>query len=320
MRIVNYYFKSASQPRFQEPKWEFCSCRLGEKNFTGTLDMHINREEFLNIRNLKELVNIKRSEMSDLPKHLFTDFPKLDFLYIKDITGLNPLRKEFFNGNASSITKLWIQKSTFRTIFRSTFENAPNIEHLCLPYTEIEVLEEGSLDDIPKLKGLFLKGNKIRFLYKSIFRNNKDLEELDFTDNKLESLDFSLLQNPKIINLLFEQNPVEMVDPMFFYKKTSLNYIGLKDNVCVNKEFDGVHGEVYKVKQGLEICFLNYKNLTNEVYLMMNELEAKIYENQGNNEGSSETVTILIILQTGVLLITIIGLCIYATLRNSDNF
>lgn len=299
----------------------FYSCRLGEKNFTGTYDMHIDRAEFANTKNLKEVVEIKRSTMAELPRHFFSDFPKVDFLYIKEIKGLKPINQDFFK-HAPSITKLWIQGSEFRTIFKLTFKNTPNVEYLSLPYNQITSFEEGSLDDIPKLKGLFLKANHITFLHKSLFRSSKDLEELDLQGNKLEALDFSLIQNPKIINLLFELNQIELIDPIFFYKKTFLNYLGLKENACVNKNFDGIHGSVYKVKKELENCFLNYKNLTNEIYLLINELEAKIYEGERNQSSDNgESVTLLIILQSAVLVVTMIGLCIYVALRNnSDDF
>jgi Leucine-rich repeat (LRR) protein len=235
----------------------------------------------------------------------------MDFLYLKENKGMVPLTSDFFP-NSSSLTKLWIQNNAYERIPKHTFKNVPNIEYLSLTSDQIQEFEDGSLDDLPKLKGIFLKANKITSLPKNLFRKHLDLEEIDLAGNQIQIIDVSLIKNTKLRNLFFSENKINSINPATFYKKRALRHCYFKDNLCVNKVFH-IHGSLHEMKMDLEDCFLNYTEITNEVYLLINENSGTSMEPTGNS--SSGTINIVIILQTVVLLVTIVGIVLYAKLR-----
>jgi Leucine-rich repeat (LRR) protein len=85
----------------------------------------------------------------------------------------------------------------------NVFENLENLEELYLNLCKIENLPEKIFYHLKKLKLIDLAGNQLTHLYRNLFLNNIELEQISLTDNKIKQIDidFTLLSNVKSIDL-----------------------------------------------------------------------------------------------------------------------
>lgn len=311
---VDYHYKSISVQRFQTPYEKFYMCRLSSKNL---VDKIVKNDGYDKSNKLKEIVKIKSSKMNRLPQDLFENFPKMDFLYIKDIEGSFRINRSTFI-NSSSVTKIWIQGCEFPVIEDSTFAEVINLEFLCLPSNKIETFDETALQGATKLKGLYLKENSIRYLPEQIFRDLPNLEELDVASNLLETVifDLDICVNLKI--LILKNNRISAIDPIFLYKKDNLENLYVESNNCINQNFINIKGKLSTVRLEFEVCFRNHS----EGYKVLAEIEMKMNRKflrvlESTNSSNSKLIGV-IVMQIVVFLVGVVSFSLFIRLFIRD--
>ncbi len=277
-----YVFEDSYAEKFRQPAQNFYSCYLVPismdfENGSITID----RSEYIDKNNYKELVEIWFKGLLTIPPVIFQVFPNLNFLSVRG-TNLTELEASTFQ-NASKLSKAWISENNFYRLNASTFIGAPNLEYLSLSSNRIEMLDEKAFTGLSKLKALYLRINELENLGKNIFAGLKSLEVLDLSDNKLSTLQFNLLANGKLSKVSFLHNEIHSIDPKIFDEKVGLDLVDLMGNECVDAEFDGLRDDVMKLKAGLLACFMNHTEITGDVYYRIDkgleDMNAKIADN-----------------------------------------
>jgi hypothetical protein len=224
----------------------------------------IDRSEYIHKKGYQELLEIWFQGLETIPNEIFNTFPNLNFVSVRG-TNMTKLEASCFQ-NATKLSKAWISENNLIRLNSSTFIGAPNLEYLSLTSNRIKMLHKKTFKGLPKLKALYLRINELEILDKNIFTSLKSLEVLDLSSNKLSTLNFNLMYNEKINKISFLHNKIYSINPTIFDNKENLDLVDVMDNECVDTEFNGLKGDVMKLKAGLFGCFVNHTEVTGDIY------------------------------------------------------
>lgn len=163
-----------------------------------------------------EVIEFNNGTMLYLLDGMGTYFPNLKSIYIgrSDLPSLK--------------TKL---------IKRSNLQNLMNVFEFVIHKSNIEIVDEDTLWDLPNLERFQLEG-KLRVLQDGIFEKNLKLREVYLAFNRLEFLPKYLFRNNLLLDWAnFKGNSLKIIETDFSIFK-NLRYIFLADNVCINENYN----------------------------------------------------------------------------------
>ncbi len=260
----NYYFEDSYAIKFRQPNQNFYSCNLVPISMDESGNITIDRSEYIHKKGYQELLEIWFQGLETIPNEIFNTFPNLNFVSVRG-TNMTKLEASCFQ-NATKLSKAWISENNLIRLNSSTFIGAPNLEYLSLTSNRIKMLHKKTFKGLPKLKALYLRINELEILDKNIFTSLKSLEVLDLSSNKLSTLNFNLMYNEKLNKISFLHNKIYSINPTIFDNKENLDLVDVMDNECVDTEFNGLKGDVMKLKAGLFGCFVNHTEVTGDIY------------------------------------------------------
>lgn len=142
-----------------------------------------------------------------------------------------------------------------KRIRRSNFQNLENLLELIFHNNDIEILNEDSLWDLPKLrvfkfvnnklkvlsektffkndnlKEVYLNSNELKYLPRNVFLHNSLLEKVDFRNNFLKTIDERIFEtNLKLIGVSFVSNQLEVLPRILFKNNLLLTLVDFKNN------------------------------------------------------------------------------------------
>ncbi|KAG5679756.1 hypothetical protein PVAND_009296 [Polypedilum vanderplanki] len=158
----------------------------------------------------------------------------------KDVVALRNIfsKKKFIpNGIASffpNLFHLYIPSSRIQIIRRRNFVGMMNLHTLDLRYNEIEILDNDVFLDLFNLKILALSGNFLKKLPSNAFLNLHNLRYFDVSDNEISFFDDEILStNLELEEILLDHNRIRNIKTNF-EKFKDIGFIDLRGNVCID--------------------------------------------------------------------------------------
>lgn len=200
------------------PNLEMISIRYSHLEF-------IERNDFANLEKLK-MLDITENPMGFIPEDAFWDLHGLEKLWIF-ISNVERFPKKLFM-NLKKLKELNIQDNKLNRIDKELFDNLESLEDLNLQNNYrvkkvdedvfwglkslvklnidtllLEILPVKIFINMTKLRILNASFNKIKYLHKDLFKNNPQLESINFKGNELNriDLDFSKFARLSLLDL-----------------------------------------------------------------------------------------------------------------------
>lgn len=169
----------------------------------------VNDKQLRGLSKLKYL-NLERNEIEQISSDAFVDLVSLEFLYLSH-NRIPFLGKQTF-ASLKALNKLSLSFNEMKFLNPKIFHGLENVENIELWNNEIESLDENIFESMVSLKIFSITHNKLETIPKNLFRNNLKLESVWFEDNRLTAIDGHM-----------------------FDHLSSLNYVDLSHNVCLDK-------------------------------------------------------------------------------------
>lgn len=227
------------------------------------------------------LVRIRDSNVPFIVTQFFTTFVNLERLEMI-ATGTTRIQPNAFN-NASSLRTLQIiQSPQLREITTNTFVWAWNLEILQIIQCGVESINDLAFNGLSRLTSLSLDRNQISQLPVNVFTPLTALRMIFLGGNQLTALNGSLFEENSLLeNIDFHNNRINAIGRTFVDTLTSLRFLNMIGNQCINRFFAIGNGDqettVTALRQALETCFNNSGELPpivppGEVQIFMLEL------------------------------------------------
>ncbi|XP_039226917.1 relaxin receptor 2 isoform X3 [Drosophila yakuba] len=160
---------------------------------------HLKRSDFRNLHKLQEL-DLRGNRIGNFEAEVFAQLPHLEVLYLNE----NHLKRLDAEGFPRSLL---------------------NLHTLSLAYNQIEEIAANTFP-FPRLRYLFLAGNRLSHIRDETFCNLSNLQGLHLNENRIEGFDleaFACLKN--LSSLLLTGNRFQTLDPRVLKNLSSLDYI-----------------------------------------------------------------------------------------------
>lgn len=130
-----------------------------------------------------------------------------------------------------------------KLIHRSNFENMENLFEIVIHKSDVEAMPEDTLWDLPNLERFQLDG-KLNELSDRTFERNEKLKEVYLASNELEFLPRKLFANNFLLDWVnFKDNFLKVIE-IDFIRLTSIKFIFLAGNVCINENFNKTAAQI----------------------------------------------------------------------------
>ncbi|KAG5684591.1 hypothetical protein PVAND_013816 [Polypedilum vanderplanki] len=157
-------------------------------------------------------------------------------------------------------------------MFNETTTNVPSI--ICRQFTNLKLLSfwvsginfinHESFESCDNIEKIILPGNNIFHIGENTFGNNLgSLRVINLEYNQISTISFSSFGSQSIQKLnsfIISSNLINAIDLNWFDSATSLAFLDLEKNVCIDKLFIDVNLHQQEVRNQLISCFNNYVN------------------------------------------------------------
>lgn len=115
-----------------------------------------------------------------IPNSIFTTFKNLEVLFVNDNNQLSSIKPEYFK-NSKSLRALRVLANPVTTLDANVFVEAPSLEFIDFFNCQIKYVSRLAFNDLPNLKGIFLKGSQVISLHPNTFSSITTLNWLILT-------------------------------------------------------------------------------------------------------------------------------------------
>ncbi|XP_076623472.1 uncharacterized protein LOC143342974 [Colletes latitarsis] len=194
---------------------------------------------FKNLDSLRMLI-LTSNSLHRIEPSAFRDLKQLTTLYLHR-NSLTKLEKGTFAelGNLKDLNLAW---NKFKAITRGTFACLPpSLDFLHVDYNEIDSLEAGSFDGVPRVT-LSLTGNKISNIPRGTF-NLPTLRDLHLNNNTLTTIDGDSYEGlPQLTRLWLTENRIDEISKGSCKNLASLNVLDISRNPFQRLENGALYG------------------------------------------------------------------------------
>jgi Leucine-rich repeat (LRR) protein len=139
-------------------------------------------------------------------------------------------------------TSVQASNNQISRISDATFKWAKKLTHIDLRENKIEQISVGAFKDQGKLEGLYLKQNKLTRIEVGTFDSLTELKDLWLQNNQLSLIEKGLFdKNWKLEKLFMDENKIAVIEPTAFEKLNSIKSLTLKNNLCIDQDFNSNH-------------------------------------------------------------------------------
>lgn len=221
---------------------------------------------FDSCKNLNEL-NVAANKI-----RLIDDFALkyLENLQLLDLSYnfLSSITQEMFS-TLRSLRELHLTQNQLKNIEGGTFRNLTRLEKLFISGNELIEIQPTALHGLKSLTILDAGNNNLKKIHPEFFRDLSNLEELYLNDNWITALvETSFTATPNLNTIDLDRNRINSTDPQFFNGlSTSLRYLYLSSNICIDKHFILINDFQSEVLPELEWCIDNFASIPdNSIY------------------------------------------------------
>ena len=179
-------------------------------------------------------VQIRESEVKNLPKRVFERFENLEKIFIYNTTGFKDLDTSFFD------KRIWFvlfKYTDLEVVDEGAFTELSNITLLALTFNKINKIHENAFKDLVKLERIELNNNEIKSLPDDVFAYNSNLKTLMLSNNKITTINAQLLsRNLKLESLIIANNLITFIEKDFNRNLSNLIKADFSLNTCVSEK------------------------------------------------------------------------------------
>jgi Leucine-rich repeat (LRR) protein len=244
--------------------------QVEDLNFSGTPEQRlvsfliffkfiVQVNDFSNLREWIELVQVRQSNTSVIPNQIFEAFKNIIILEMMNIS-LREIDHNSFT-NAKTLRRFWARDNLIEHIPDNTFIEASNMTHIGLQNNLIETIEEEAFAGLNNLKVLKLEFNKIKSLPDDVFAPLPNLDHLHMRDNQLSRINDKLFRkNPALVFINLQNNDIGQIGRHAFENAYKLDRLILLNNACLDRDFADIKNwQLRRLKVELHKCFKHWQ-------------------------------------------------------------
>lgn len=205
-----------------------------------------------------ELVYIMNQNTHNIPSIICRQFSNLHELRIVS----SSLRVLTDNSliNCQNLIRFQSTRNPVHTITENFFTYNPRLMKVIIEDGQIEELPGRIFQNNPQLTDITFSGNFLQQLPNGIFDRLRFLRSLAVSNNNLSTIDtqtfgYSALS---LVSLRAENNRILSIDRNWFNQSRNLQFLHLRNNICVNQTFEWIGNDRFAVEQQLERCFNSF--------------------------------------------------------------
>jgi hypothetical protein len=162
--------------------------------------------------NILFLTITANSKFNDFPTNIFTTFPKLVTLELKNNNNLSNVATNAFN-YCGQLSQLFVENQQFPHLPAAFAQNCLTLDLLFANNSTISTLDPNALQGLSVLKTLYLDNNRIQTIPSGFFSHTPGLVMIDFSFNQICAVDSQLFKNlPKLMFISFHTNRFSYVN------------------------------------------------------------------------------------------------------------
>ncbi|KAK9885913.1 hypothetical protein WA026_013789 [Henosepilachna vigintioctopunctata] len=258
---------------------------------------------------------IRNASLANITSNIFENVPKIKELSIEDSEILINGQVDPFS-KLELLQKLNLKNTKLMQIGNGTFKNLLQLKFLHLENNSVNMMSKDSLKsssleifefisnelddiediplcDIPNIRVINFKKNKLKYLRPDLYQcsvpiesvrrkesyedNHYNVETIDLSDNEISSLDGAFKSFKNLEHLHLENNLIGRITDTDFEKTNEMSYLNLSNN-SISSISSAAFGTLYKLKQldlsrnKIAKIKLEFLSGLSEVYLAHNEL------------------------------------------------
>lgn len=145
------------------------------------------------------------------------------------------------------------------------FTTFRNLEQIFVPNASLK--EINRLENCDKLFNFYAPDNQIEEIKRESFENCKKIDMFYFDNNPIKKIGARFFYpNEYYLYFGFSNCNIEEIDPAFFDGLIKIDFLGLTNNTCVNRNFFSIKPRnVGIIKLAMETCFNNFEKPSDPV-------------------------------------------------------
>ncbi|XP_070497788.1 chaoptin-like [Chironomus tepperi] len=172
------------------------------------------------------------NRLQDIPEDAFASLNNLMSLDLGINPGIN-LPSGVFQPLRGSLQRLFLDECDISEINPLWFEGLQELRLLMLNENQIDNLQPGVFDNLPNLFTIDVGLNRLTMVHSDSFGSTLSV----------------------LTNYYNDGNPTTSIDPDFFDRAVNLNYLLVRNNECINRNFYGILMNRENVRVELADCF-----------------------------------------------------------------
>lgn len=133
-----------------------------------------------------------------------------------------------------NVSNIWVENTDMAVL--KPLENVLKLKNLYLGNNQINEIKDGALSNLPNLEKLFLNDNKISQLNNSTFHNLRSIKMIKLDNNLLKVLNEKLFANNfQLKKIYLAYNQLEVIEPSLF-NHSSIRLYDFTKNNCIDKK------------------------------------------------------------------------------------
>lgn len=214
------------------------------------------KQGLLSIKDEVKDLTFVLSSVSIVPREVFSTFPNLEKLRLKDQKVKEILPNSF--ENAKNLEILNLNKNRIKTLTAETFKGAENLEEIYLGHNRIQTIDKDALKNLNRLRILTLNDNKLKNLHESVFHTNFALKILIMPRNQLDELPGQIFQdNPNLWMVSLRYNKIKTLSATMFSHLEKLEILFMEKNFCIDENYKHFKSDFVRIEADLQPCVDN---------------------------------------------------------------
>lgn len=177
------------------------------------------------INTIFEIQPQQRSYITSIDS-IFNYFPALEQLFISN--SFDELPSMQFT--APTVRSINFRKNFIRTIKKTAFDGATNVEHIDLTDNLIHLIENEALNGLDHLMSIRIANNRLGSLLQHTFDGAKSLSYINLRNNSIAMITAGCFALPNLEELILAENHLEIVPADIFNRSERLKKVSFAHN------------------------------------------------------------------------------------------
>jgi Leucine-rich repeat (LRR) protein len=174
----------------------------------------------------------------------------------KPIDGLTRIQTGAF-ADAGSLQWIRVLRNPLRTIEANAFVGASNMRTIDFRFNQIERISVFAFNGLTNLRDLMMENNRIAHIQANLFKPLTNVQLIYLSYNDIESIEGrTFANNRQLRHVDFTQNPVQEIQRTILDDLKNLEAFIIPENDCVSDAW--IVAPVDEIREGLSKCFDNF--------------------------------------------------------------